>query len=278
MGWLEKRSMNTRPVSPDELALQEAAAVFPSWVPILSYHRVVPVVPPDDVTGNCLSMGIFERQLRWLVQRGYCCIPLEKLNPGSASSTSQGLPSRAVVITFDDGYADNYEYALPLLQKYGFTATIFLVTGSIGGTNAFDTGANDTSVPMLSLSQIEEMQQAGITFGSHSVTHPATLTSLSDSDLKAELEGAKQEIQRLLDPAFLPFAYPHSQLDSRVEKSVQEAGYHVACAGVGTRFTRFCLHRVDPGQRYGLPLEGHLQLRRVKWFLRNRLRRTQKGT
>jgi peptidoglycan/xylan/chitin deacetylase (PgdA/CDA1 family) len=262
--------MNARPVSPDELTLQEAATVFPSWVPILSYHRVVPVVPSNDVTGNCLSLEIFERQLRWLVQRGYCCIPLEKLGPR--------LPPRAVVITFDDGYADNYEYALPLLQKYGFTATIFLVTGSIGGTNAFDTGAKDTSVPMLSLSQIKEMQQAGITFGSHSVTHPATLTALSDSDLKAELEGARKEIQCLLNPAFLAFAYPHSQLDSRVEKSVQEAGYHIACAGVGTRFTRFCLHRVDPGQRSGLRLEVHLRLRHLKWFLRNRLRRDHKGT
>ncbi|MCW3100425.1 MAG: Polysaccharide deacetylase [Chthonomonadaceae bacterium] len=273
--------MNTGFLSPDEPTLHEAAPAFPCWAPILSYHRIVPVVPLDDVTGNCLSMQTFERQLQWLQQRGYRCISLEEITAGGASTAApagQGLPPRAVAITFDDGYADNYEYAWPLLQKYGLTATIFLVTGSIGGTNAFDTGANDTSVPMLSLSQIKEMQQAGITFGSHSVTHPATLTTLSDSALKAELEGAKQQIQRLLDPAFLPFAYPHSQLDSRVEKSVQEAGYHVACAGVGTRFTRFCLHRVDPGQRFGLQLEAHLQLRHIKWFLRNRRRGDHKGT
>lgn len=242
-------------------------ASFAGWVPILAYHRIVPTLPSGDTTGNCLSVKAFESQLKWLAARRYHCLPLSSLACTSRETISV-RSRRVVILTFDDGYADNYEHAWPLLQRYGFTATIFLVTGAIGGTNAFDTDLAALPAAMLSLSQLEAMQEAGITFGSHTKSHPPTLTALTKTELEDELGSSRDLLRSLLNTPFLPFAYPHSKLDARVEAAVQQAGYDVACAGVGTRFSRFCLTRVDTACRSGIELEARIQERRLKWFLR----------
>ncbi len=245
------------------------------WIPILMYHRVVPVVPSSDTVGNCVSSAAFEKQLQWLVARGYGSLPLERLAAGfdkNGAATRSAPPARPIVLTFDDGYADNYEYAWPLLQKYGFTATIFLVTQAIGGANAFDQDVVGPSVPMLSLPQIRRMQESGITFGSHTCTHPTRLADLEERTLQVELLDSRLMLQDLLQISFCPFAYPHSKLDARVEAAVQHAGYEIACAGVGTRFSQFCLHRLDPGSRTGIEFEAYLRLRQTKWFLRKKFR------
>lgn len=247
-------------------------AVQLPWTTILLYHRVVPVLPRCDPYHNCISTRVFENQIKWLARRGYRSLSLVDLERTFDHPIRQRFPGRRkeVVITFDDGYRDNYVYAWPILQRYGFTATIFLVTGAIGGDNSFDAGYGGECVPMLSLHEIHEMQRQGISFGSHTLSHPSDLAALTDDQLADELQGSRAILQRLLNAPVEHFAYPHSKLNSRVEAAVEQAGYRLACAGVGTRFTRLCLQRVEPMARGGTRTELYVLWRQLKWWVVNR--------
>lgn len=245
------------------------------WVPVLMYHRVVPVLPTHDPFGNCITTATFETHLRWLARRGFTPVTvgdvarsLDRHDDGRAA-----LPRRPVAITFDDGYQDNYLYAWPLLKRYGFPATIFLVSDAIGGDNAFDAAYVSERAPMLTLAQIRELQAAQIDFGSHTCSHPASLTQVSDEQLADELERSRSQLESLLDRPVEHFSYPHSQLDARIEAAVERAGYRLACGGMGTRFSRFCIHRVQSRARHGVVLEAEIRWRQSKWLARNRLQR-----
>ncbi len=238
------------------------------WMPILLYHRVTTGEEPGS--DNCVSAAVLDSQLRWLRSHGYLSV-----DPGSLQTWLEDpelrprwWPRRPVLITFDDGYRDNYENAWPVLKRHGFTATIFVVSEVIGGYNDFDADLGYPRVPMLSASEIREMQAAGITFGSHSVSHPASLVGLSDECLQEELEGSRRRLEAVLDSPVPHFSYPHSQLDARVEAAVAAAGYRLAFAGVGTRFTPTCLHRVEVGSREGAALQAALTTRQLKWMAR----------
>lgn len=266
-------------MSPQEAGLRSTPIPVPKsdlrhvWMPILLYHRVVPVLPEHDPFQNCTSVTTFESHLRWLATRGYGSLPLSELaelwGPGTGNRRSS--PHRSVVITFDDGYRDNYLYAWPLLKRYGFTATIFLVSDAIGGDNAFDAAYGSEPAPMLSLDEIRKMQRGGIGFGSHSCSHPPSLPELADRELKDELERSRSVLEGLLDAPIDHFAYPHSKLDGRVEAAVESAGYRLACAGVGTRFSPFCLHRVEPPARPGVAIEMQMGWRYLKRLAKCRL-------
>ncbi len=245
------------------------------WLPILAYHRVVASPPQQDPAGNCVTVATFENHLRWLVANGYSGVSLAAV--GSAfdgcARTPEPLPRRPVVLTFDDGYRDNYDLAWPLLKQYSFTATIFLVSDTIGGYNDFDADLAGDSVPMLSWEQVREMRSAGIAFGSHTRSHPRSLTELDDQTLRHELAGSKAVLEKGLNAPVDQFSYPHDQLDSRVEAAVEASGYRLACAGVGLRFSRYCLTRVSPPRqavrRAQDALSNSLALslleRRLKW-------------
>jgi peptidoglycan/xylan/chitin deacetylase (PgdA/CDA1 family) len=241
-------------------------------VPVLMYHRVVPSLPGPDPYGNCVTVASFESHLRWLARRGYTGVPLGAV--AEALGGARGpLPRRPVVITFDDGYEDNHRHAWPALRRHGFGATVFLVSDAIGGHNHFDAADNPEPVPMLSVEQIRAMHGAGIDFGSHTCTHPGPLTALADDRIRDELTRSRAAIEAILDSPVLDFAYPHSRLDPRVEALVRAAGYRLACAGVGTRFSRHCLHRVAPPLRGGPHLELEMRVRRLKHRIRRSRRR-----
>jgi len=112
------------------------------------------------------------------------------------------------------------------------------------------------------------MWRGGVGVGSHSRSHPASLPALPDNELERELAGSRRTIEGLLDAPVEHFAYPHSRVDARVERAVESAGYRLACAGVGTRFTRFCLHRVEPPAVRGPAIEATVAWRRLKRLVR----------
>jgi peptidoglycan/xylan/chitin deacetylase (PgdA/CDA1 family) len=241
-----------------------------TWLPILAYHRVVPCLPEQDRAGNCISAARFERQLRWLSRFGYQSVPLSKVGPaiGDVPECEASLPRRPVVITFDDGYRDNYLYAWPLLMRYGFTATIFVVSDAIGRDNSFDSYYAGPPVRMLGKTQIQEMHRYGIDFGSHSCTHPPSLADLPAPALTRELEVSRSSLEDVVGAPVEHFSYPYSRLDTRVEEAVERAGYRLACAGTGTRFSRFRLHRVSPQSRGGAALELQIGWRHAKHLVK----------
>lgn len=180
-----------------------------SDIPILNYHKI-------DYLNHALSISPqeFEEQMAYLHDNGYHTITPDQLM--NYLNRGKKLPAKPIMITFDDGYLDNYMNAYPILKKYGFTATIFLVTNLVGNDNRF-----------MSWDQVREMQRAGIVFGSHTVNH-AVLTKLSPEDAIQELKGSRQVMQKELGEAPRYFAYPTGAYNLQIEELVRQTGYAAA--------------------------------------------------
>ena len=136
------------------------------WIPILCYHRVCPKNEiGKDSPSLCVTPEQFKNQMSLLKLLGYLPLSVQALL--ASLQGRRNLGRRPVLLTFDDGYADNYVYAFPILKKFSFTAVIFLVTDFLGKKNVWDSG----SVSLLNEGQVEEMHMNGISFGSHTATH-----------------------------------------------------------------------------------------------------------
>jgi peptidoglycan/xylan/chitin deacetylase (PgdA/CDA1 family) len=233
------------------------------------YHRVVPRVTEPDPFGNCISVQSFKSHLGWLRRLGYASVTLDSVVAVAADpERRRELPRRPLVITFDDGYRDNHDYAWPILAEYGFSATIFVVSGAIGGDNGFDRAYTRERVPMLSVDQIQSMHQAGVGFGSHTHTHPHDLVDLPGEVIADELGRSRREIEAVVQAPAHHFSYPYARVTPHVEEQVRASGYRSACAGVGTRFTQFRLSRVSAPRGRGLPLLAGIGVRRAKHTIR----------
>lgn len=199
-----------------------------SRVTILCYHSIHPA--KAYASGD---PGLFERHLAWLGE--HCdVIDLESAKERCRSTR----PTRpAVVITFDDGYRDNYDYAYPLLTKYGFAATFFVTTGFIEQRAdvmaLFNRMKDDAAVEPMSWSEILEMRDAGFDFGSHTVSHP-NLLRLTDDQARGELRQSKDLLQQKLATEIEKLAYPFGKLGRHfTERTVAlaaEAGYTIGTA------------------------------------------------
>jgi peptidoglycan/xylan/chitin deacetylase (PgdA/CDA1 family) len=220
-------------------ATMELAGRTAPWIPILGYHRVVQgdVFDPHMI---CTSSERFRFHLEWFARLGYRTLSLPEIAPHLASG--RHLPGRTFIITFDDGYEDNFTLALPLLQRYGFTATVFVVAGQVGRSSAWD----DTPAPMMTWDQIRAMKAAGITIGSHSVSHPH-LSQLSIEQARREIEDSKDMLEQNLGSEVTTFCYPYGDWLPTMCQAVRSAGYALATDDVGRReHRRYALARVDP--------------------------------
>ncbi|WP_371368824.1 Poly-beta-1,6-N-acetyl-D-glucosamine N-deacetylase [Sporomusa rhizae] len=178
-------------------------------VPILNYHKI-------DTFYHALSIPPqeFEEQIAYLSLNGYTTITPDDLM--AYFNHDKELPEKPILITFDDGYLDNYTNAYPILKKYGFTATIFIVTDLVGHDERF-----------MTWDQIRQMQQDGFVFGSHTVSHIA-LTNLPRNQAMDELVNSRKEIERQLGTKVRYFAYPTGAYNQQVEEMVKQAGYRAA--------------------------------------------------
>ncbi len=174
---------------------------------VLEYHDLSPEQPQERSFHSpyVLRVSTFERHLCWLKENGFRTISLDDLHSGD-------LPLRPVLITFDDGHISNLEHAFPLLEKYGFTATFFLVADRVGTSDH------------LNQNQIRQMQAGGMFFGSHSVGHPY-LPLLSEEDLERELVDSKARIETILGHPCMDFCIPHGFFNHRVLNRAEQAGY-----------------------------------------------------
>jgi peptidoglycan/xylan/chitin deacetylase (PgdA/CDA1 family)/2-polyprenyl-3-methyl-5-hydroxy-6-metoxy-1,4-benzoquinol methylase len=189
-------------------------------LPILMYHRVHPEGSPLTASWR-VTPETFEAQLRYLRDAGYYSVTLEDWQKAIRFKTP--LPGRAVLITFDDGYQDFQDYAWPLLEKYGFSATVFLVAEQIGATNSWDSAYGEER-PLLGWEQIRFLQEQGVEFGSHSATHPH-LTGLSKAEVVREAARSRAILHQGLGQAPLAFAYPYGETDGAIEHLIGACGY-----------------------------------------------------
>lgn len=246
------------------VAVESSSEAMTSWFPILLYHRVLPTPTAPDPYRNCVSTAAFRSHLRWLQAHGYSSLPLT----AGAVGPSLRRHGKHVAITFDDGYEDNYVHAWPVLKEFGFTASIFVVTNIIGGMNDFDAGLGGAPARMLRPEQICELHAHGFGIGSHSCSHPPSLTELGDTTLREELVRSRTVLEDLIQAPVNTFSYPRSRVDRRIEAAVKDAGYHLALAGEGSSFSRYRMHRVFAPPGEGNALARQLRLRRLKRLIR----------
>jgi peptidoglycan/xylan/chitin deacetylase (PgdA/CDA1 family) len=186
--------------------------------------------------------------MRWFARLGYQCTSLEAV----AQSLVEGrrLPPRCFVITFDDGYADTFTTAAPILARFGFTATVFVVSGLVGGTNLWDAGVSPPA-RLMGWDALSALVQRGFSIGSHTKSH-RRLTRLSLEEAWEELSESRRCLESRLSIGVSTFCYPWGDCSPGVRDLVQKAGYLAACDDVGrSENTRFTLARVDP--TYWLP-------------------------
>jgi len=214
-------------------------------VPILMYHSI-----SDNLFGMShpyyqinTSPEIFSQQMRWLRFAGYRTLSLAEAWRGLEAGRNM---SKSVVITFDDGYGDFYTDGFEVMKQCGFTATIFLTTDRIQNTPARIEGAD-----YLTWSQVRELHEAGITFGSHTVTHP-DLRSLNPEQIEYELGRSKEIIEQHLsspiDSFSYPFAFPEEDESFArfLEDLMENLGYNVGVSTILGRASR-------SSQRFFLP-------------------------
>ncbi len=186
----------------------------PAPVPILMYHRIMDL--PEDAAASrrdyAVSPARFEEQLRYLKEQGYESVSLYAVIRYLEGAES--LPSRAVAITFDDGYRDNAVVAFPLLQKYGFTATFFINPKPI----------EDEYPSYMTWAQVEQMSRAGMDVESHSYSHPM-LTHLSVEELLQEVRDASDAIEAHTGKRPRLFSYPFGTYNRQVVDVLRGEGY-----------------------------------------------------
>ena len=191
-------------------------------LPILMYHQVAPS-GPDYLARYRIRPNAFEEQLRYLHDEGFRTIDLEEWR--RAMQANKPIPGRAVILTFDDGYLDFINYAWPSLKRYSFSALVFLVADKIGQSNSWDNMRGE-EVPLLGWKDINQLQNNGIQFGSHSATHPY-LTGLSHAGVVNEGARSRAILERGLKKAVTAFAYPHGSEDQAVQHLIGACGYIV---------------------------------------------------
>ncbi len=209
----------------------------------LLYHSITAGSPGE----MSVSKDDFRNQLKWLKSAGSICTAGEAL---ANLHSKKGAGGRRLVITFDDGYEDNYRQAFPVLRECKVPALIFLLAGAGGKTQHLGESGYYPS-RLITWQMAREMADWGVEFGSHGLSH-GRLISLSDVDLKREVRDSKNIIENELGRPVRYFSYPYGTLhdfDGRVETCVREAGYAAAFSAVfggnSPQSDAFCLKRIN---------------------------------
>jgi peptidoglycan/xylan/chitin deacetylase (PgdA/CDA1 family) len=201
---------------------------------ILMYHAVGE--PGERATRFVVPLTEFEKQMAWLARGRFAVVRLQAAV--SAMLAGNALPRRAIAITFDDGTRDNRTLALPVLQRYGFPATAFIVTHAMGSSVRWTDYAGLAGRPVMTWSDALELEPL-ISLEPHTRTHPS-LPSLDDEALTKELRGSRDDVEQRVGRSPVVFAYPYGHYDARVAAAVADAGFLAACTvqpGVNSKST-----------------------------------------
>ena len=185
---------------------------------ILVYHHVRQSLPDGSRIERRLTVTteMFDQQMRYLQENGYHVITFATLIDSLKSGSE--LPEKSVIISFDDGSEDQFEYALPALEKYHYRATFFVVADYVG------------SPGFLSWLQLQRMRSEGMEIGSHSRSHPHLDKISNPNVLWDEIYTSKRIIENQLGVTVEEFAYPYGSYDANTVATVRLAGYKAARA------------------------------------------------
>lgn len=235
---------------------------------ILMYHSIAD--NSDDPYS--VSVGAFREQISWLSASGFDVVPLSFLLR-SIQAGEYGILKKKVVMTFDDGYQDFVDNALPILLDRGVPATVFLVTDMFGGRASWNEFGTDER--LMSEDDVRSIKSRGISLGSHTATH-ANLTHLGNQELQRQLRDSRDRLTHLGE-SFYALSYPWGQWSNQVADAVKVSGYECALAvGERTRLAAanaYCLPRITMRRDVDLKhFQSLLARTRVEMELRRRYR------
>ena len=204
------------------LALAFFYLKYSNYVPILMYHRI------DHAQGdrNTLSPEKFAQQMDYLSKHGYHTITMEQLQDYYINK--KVLPSKPVVLTFDDGYKDNLTKALPILQKYDFIGNVFPIFNWLGKENRWENFGKPITTTMEA-QELLKWQAAGNYIGSHTCEHPS-LSNISYQELQQELADSKAQLEALTGREITCICYPYGNFNTAVMEQAKSCGYKLGLA------------------------------------------------
>ena len=222
-------------------------------MPVIMYHRFIEQESEKGVHGTWLPVAMFEKHLKLMKWLGYETLTFADLaDKGFIHRLQYG--KKYLMITVDDGYRDNLTRMLPLLEKYGYKAVVYIVTGE--DHNRWDVEHPthpDTPVALMSGDEIKALVASGhVEVGGHTLTHPR-LSTLAPAQQEYEIRTNKERLEQLLGHSLLSFAYPYGDLNESAKAQADVAGYRYA---VATNSGPRAMHQ-DP-----------LQIRRIAIFPR----------
>ena len=184
---------------------------------VLMYHSISEHVGNEKHNKWRVKPKDFEKQMNWFYKNNWKSFTISEL------VKLDEIPKKSFVVTFDDGFEDNFLNAFPILKKYNFKATIYLVPNQ--KTNHWEEKNTSVLSNLLNNEQILQMQNSGlIEFGSHTLSH-VNLSTINDEQLLNELKKSKEEVEKITNQECEAFAYPYGKFDDNIVNSVKRVGY-----------------------------------------------------
>lgn len=226
---------------------------------VLMYHSVERY--EEDPYLVTVTPRLFDRQLRWMRDRRLRGTSVRELLDAAAVGEGRGL----VGLTFDDGYADFAAEVVPALRRHGFSATVFVIAGRIGGSNEWD--PEGPRKALMTADQVRDVARAGMEIGSHGLRH-TRLPAVGDAELREEVESSRSILEDVAGEPVRGFCYPYGEVSDRVVEAVRTSGYTYGCAiGRSSLMGRHALPRTYIGDRDG-PLR--LRAKRMRHLMAGR--------
>lgn len=192
--------------SASQSTIENNLAHFPKeGIPVLMYHSIG-IMYDRSI---CVSEKLFEEQMEWLHENNYHTVNSDELYEALSGKTA--LPDNPILITFDDGFGDNYKVAWPILKHYGFNATFFIVTSQVNPYN-------------IDWNQLKELVEQGNSIGSHSVNH-YDLATLNTKQQEKELRKSKEVLEEKLDTSIKAFCFPYGSYNKTTIALLPKSGY-----------------------------------------------------
>ena len=196
---------------------------MPKPISILMYHSIESEAKGSVLRSLSVPKTLFKVQLYTLKLLGYKGLSMSELTPYIEGKEN----GKVFGITFDDGYLNNYENALPVLKKLKYSATCYIVADNIGGTNYWDHKLGVSKKQMMNHDHISNWLKSGMEIGSHSSTH-LRLSKCDALELKKEILGSKEKLENIFHTKVNHFCYPYGDFSKEVLDEVKKSKYTTA--------------------------------------------------
>ena len=194
-------------------------------IPILMYHQISTKADKGFML-HSVTPGTFRNHMRMLNLMGYNTINMDQFMDYRTGRIT--LPPKPVVITFDDGYQDCIDHAVPVLDKYGFTAVFYIPTGFVGKMSSWTLPSTGVEYKVADWEVIKDLDLKGFQIAAHSVTHPK-LAEITEKQCFLELIDSKKQLEETLGHEVLHMAYPYGSYNDDVVSNAKKAGYQSCC-------------------------------------------------